>query len=932
MAKFRITGPDGAAYVVNAPEGATQAQALDYFRRSMGGGAQPAPKSGATRAYEDAKRRTSAGGGAMAAVRAVNRGATFGFADELSAAGAMAETWLHDKALRALGTDGFTDYTPREAYDAVMRAEREADGAFTKRRPVTGTASELVGSLATGKALLKGASMAKGAITGGKAADAARKLSVMGRVREGAAAGGAAGAVYGAGVNDQDRVGGAVAGGISGMVFGGALPLAIMGGGKLAAPVVDRAAEYLSPRVRAVLPQGARQAGERVREVVTGQAGPAIAGRLRDNLAEAAATRLAKPEARAAAVIEKALRRDGRKGATVDPKRALYLQGGRNMESLADAVAQHPGAGMEIMEEAAGAGLEANLVGFRDDLERGLGGRGGYLAHLSDLKGERKAKGRELMEAAFEDNLDADVFNERFGGLVNRLPRGTWAQAGDLARMEGRNPYELGLIRADTFDGFDAAGLPAGALDPRDLAALARGSAGGRQPTRGDSLAAFLSKRGALADDGGELANMGAHEWHRGGPFRRRLVADEGGVSMDDAARAAREAGYFPESLGVDDLADNYHPVTPDDLMAALREELAGRPRYATPPGEVSRRARLDDLDARLNAAGVDASDPNAARQLAEFDDFEAMAGAHLDDFGPGMSPDELLSVETPTLRAAHYVKKALDAKLAPHRNPVSGRLDLDGNPEAAAISSLRGQWGGQMRQASPRYNEAMEQWGDDSEVLEGLELGRKALSGREGWSAEAIAMRHAELSNEAKLQFRRGVGEALVMEARSKGGLTAMRKLLRNEEVADKVRLAFPTPDDFQAFLSTTRRRVEDEARNGRILRGSQTHMRKAVEDDLADDGVLGFTADLVDAARLDGRGILNLGQKGLARLRAHSGVLKDEQANPALARMLTDPETAARVRRLLAMKQARSLSNAGRGDPRLSAASLATLAGPSE
>lgn len=37
MPKFRVTGPDGSTYEVNAPEGATEAQAIEYVKGNMGG-------------------------------------------------------------------------------------------------------------------------------------------------------------------------------------------------------------------------------------------------------------------------------------------------------------------------------------------------------------------------------------------------------------------------------------------------------------------------------------------------------------------------------------------------------------------------------------------------------------------------------------------------------------------------------------------------------------------------------------------------------------------------------------------------------------------------------------------------------------------------------------------------------------------------------
>lgn len=42
MAKYRITGPDGSTYEINAPEGASEQQVLDFAKQHFGGGGKPA--------------------------------------------------------------------------------------------------------------------------------------------------------------------------------------------------------------------------------------------------------------------------------------------------------------------------------------------------------------------------------------------------------------------------------------------------------------------------------------------------------------------------------------------------------------------------------------------------------------------------------------------------------------------------------------------------------------------------------------------------------------------------------------------------------------------------------------------------------------------------------------------------------------------------
>jgi hypothetical protein len=92
-----------------------------------------------------------------------------------------------------------------------------------------------------------------------------------------------------------------------------------------------------------------------------------------------------------------------------------------------------------------------------------------------------------------------------------------------------------------------------------------------RQPSP-VSLVTFLSRDG-LSDAGGEVTARDGDHWHKGQPFRRRLVR-EGGVSLEAAAEAAHDAGYFPDAKP----ADDHHPVTGEHLLAAINRELAGRP------------------------------------------------------------------------------------------------------------------------------------------------------------------------------------------------------------------------------------------------------------------------------------------------------------------------------------------------------------------
>lgn len=122
----------------------------------------------------------------------------------------------------------------------------------------------------------------------------------------------------------------------------------------------------------------------------------------------------------------------------------------------------------------------------------------------------------------------------------------------------------------------------------------------------GRSMMEFLAQRGGVIDTGGELAALGVDSWHRpsqgGKAFRRRFIRDGamGGneFAPDLAAQAAVEAGYLPEGSG------------PNELFAAIRDELAGRPVYSqafeTDIQSKENADALDELERLLADLGID--------------------------------------------------------------------------------------------------------------------------------------------------------------------------------------------------------------------------------------------------------------------------------------------------------------------------------------
>lgn len=171
-----------------------------------------------------------------------------------------------------------------------------------------------------------------------------------------------------------------------------------------------------------------------------------------------------------------------------------------------------------------------------------------------------------------------------------------------FARRAERSPERF----ADAMAAYEAAGLRIEqdfpevvrqSMDRLDVMVEALKRRSARPSDRrlfGRSMMEFLAQRGGVLDTGGELAALGVEAWHRpsqgGRAFRRRFIrAEEAGGSQyaaDEAARAAVEAGYLPEGAG------------PNELFAAVREELAGRPVYS--------QQFEQDLQSRENADALD--------------------------------------------------------------------------------------------------------------------------------------------------------------------------------------------------------------------------------------------------------------------------------------------------------------------------------------
>lgn len=194
MGKFRINGPNGEEFEIEAPDDATDDQVMQYFQTNL-----PKP---------EAKAEGPKIGATQSAILGASQGATFGFMDEIASAGSAA-------IAKATGNPA-----PYGAlYDAALKVPRMAQDAAEEQNPV----AYYGGQVAAG--------LAPAAFTGGVGAIPSVARSGLG-ARSAAAAGEGAtyGALFGAGSSEGgalERAKGAGLGAAVGGVLGAATPAAV---------------------------------------------------------------------------------------------------------------------------------------------------------------------------------------------------------------------------------------------------------------------------------------------------------------------------------------------------------------------------------------------------------------------------------------------------------------------------------------------------------------------------------------------------------------------------------------------------------------------------------------------------------------------------------------------------------------------------------
>lgn len=565
--------------------------------------------------------------------------------------------------------------------ELVGGIDRLAGGNYEAARDYADLGKQAVSAANPGSYLLGGlVGTVAPALAGGGIASRIPGLAPALTTTHGIAATGAGyGAVTGGLEDNQDRLGGALSGAVAGTA-GGLL------GAKVAAPLVERA--MASP--------GGQALSESVRNLIN---------RVRPNSVSAsAAVPMMTPGERVLPRVDKL---NGVVDNLQDAARLNlpYALGDaapelRNLLGSASRISPQVRADAERIFDPRALG-QADRA--RDAIDR-------YLAPITDID----QRGKELIKAG---NTASDPYYTLARGqsapsdpevlalLQTPAGRDALTRAREIAQNNGRDPTELGFLMDDTgtvlLPGMEGRFAKAQAatenamLAPETIRTFNGASVTKRAPL---DLVGWLRTQGGVKDFGGELSHMGISNRMRPGVDMKGqenrfgpILNNESGLNLDEAARAAWEAGYFPEATARPDV---------NTFLNALREGHDG----------IRQRYRPEDQGIVDNFLAARGERQNLDRLKAEssggvWNDTSQPAGQYDYETPPPEAYGQQ-EAKLPTFETLDLIKKGFDARLNEARDPF-GNIDLQGNPQLQAIDSLRGRFVSSLDRINPNYPKA---------------------------------------------------------------------------------------------------------------------------------------------------------------------------------------------------------------------------------
>lgn len=398
MARYEITGPDGARYEITAPDDASEADVMRVFQSQQ-------PKTGMLEA------------GARGAIQ----GLTFGFGDELYGAGRGAFSWLKG--------EGFSDEYARSR-DEARAANKRAAGD----NPIAYYGGEIAGSVAVPFGAARAGAAAAARLPGGivePVAAAGRAAgfgqlsanagaSLGARTVAGAREGAAYGALYGFGQGEgsaQDRAINSASSAAVAAPFGAAAPALVDVAGSLVRGATNPLRAAMQPRK-----VGQEKLAEALLRDTTGETtGPSVRNAFN--------------------------RLSDRMQAGDDAGKRLMIAdvGGENTRNLLRAAANQQSTGAERLRKTLDTRQAGQWARIERDIGETLGDGRSFYESVDNLVQARKANAKPAFDQAYNApwNVKADDPLAKFltdRGYMRRVVEKTMES---VEGMTGANPAQM---------------------------------------------------------------------------------------------------------------------------------------------------------------------------------------------------------------------------------------------------------------------------------------------------------------------------------------------------------------------------------------------------------------------------------------------------------------------------------------------------------
>lgn len=461
----------------------------------------------------------------------------------------------------------------------------------------------------------------------------------------------------------------------------------------------------------------------------------------------------------------------------------------------------------------------------RDQADRARSLVNDQLAPITDIA----ARGQQWKDAANTEagplyaqmrSQRAPVDDDALASLIN-TPAGRAAlrDAREIAANEGRNPDELGFVMDET------GGVTLSQSDrfmqeaqPPSHRSLVSGF-GNRAPK---DLVTFIREMGGLRDQGGELSHMGfTNRSRRGVPFagndqKAGPLVNPNGMTYEEAIEAASEAGYFG--------GQTYGELPSiNDFLSALRGTHDGYDRkfaindMPTVDEYFSRQGARMEFD-RDGPKWIDTSSPAGDERL-----FAPLAAYGSE--GP----------VAPTWETLDYVKRGIDRQLEGFRNPLTGQLNLEGDPLAQSVDGLRRRFVSRLDELNPDYSAARSAYQGQIRNRDALNRGFDAAQPR--IHARDLNPMTSGMDDTARGEFQRGYASRLGDQIDDTNlGRNPFDRIFGTTSAQEKMAQVFP--DGAANIRSVYDMEREMAATARETIGGSPTASRLAA-DDRFDSGI---------------------------------------------------------------------------------------------